>query len=167
MITLSDGRNITADSSSFVITIPVTTTTTVAPTTGPTTVTPKKPVPGDKGLSGGAIAGIVIGVLAFLLLCAFLAYILVFRKKTKQNPTVDPNSNALELNQAKGHGKIINPLAELPSVAWALNDLSVDAVYSILLLYPLETPVSYFSFHNLENLERKKKTSQLFSRTLT
>ena len=95
-------------------------------------------------------------------------------------------------------------LAEVPSVAWVLNGLSVDAVYSNLLLYPPETPFPSLSFHNLllgsllcplafwslldstckglysaklevivagykmaENLERKKKNSEYFSRKLT
>ena len=40
-------------------------------------------------------------------------------------------------------------LAEVPSVARVLNGLSVDAVYSILLLYPPETPVPSLSCRNL------------------
>ena len=40
-------------------------------------------------------------------------------------------------------------LAEVPSVAWVLNGLSVDTVYPILLLYPPETPVPSLSFHNV------------------
>ena len=36
-------------------------------------------------------------------------------------------------------------LAEVPSVAWVLNGLLVDAVYLILLLYPPENPVPSFS----------------------
>ena len=36
-------------------------------------------------------------------------------------------------------------LAEIPSIARVLNGLSVDAVYPILLLYPLETPVPSLS----------------------
>ena len=40
-------------------------------------------------------------------------------------------------------------LAEVPSVAWVLNGLSVESVYTILLLYPLEIPVPSLPFHNL------------------
>ena len=40
-------------------------------------------------------------------------------------------------------------LADVPSVAWVLNGLSVDAVYPILLLYPPETPVPSFVGLNL------------------
>ena len=40
-------------------------------------------------------------------------------------------------------------LAEVPSVAWVLNGLTVDAVYLILLLYPPETPVPSLSCRNL------------------
>ena len=40
-------------------------------------------------------------------------------------------------------------LAEEPSVAWVLNELSVDAVYPILLLYLPETPVPSLSCRNL------------------
>ena len=43
----------------------------------------------------------------------------------------------------------INRLAEVPSVAWVLNGLSVAAVYPMLLLYPPESPVPSLSFHNL------------------
>ena len=40
-------------------------------------------------------------------------------------------------------------LAEVPSVAWVLNGLSVDAVYPILLLYPTETLAPSLSCRNL------------------
>ena len=40
-------------------------------------------------------------------------------------------------------------LAEVPSTAWVLNGLSVDAVYPIVLLYPPETLAPSLPFHNL------------------
>ena len=40
-------------------------------------------------------------------------------------------------------------LAEVPSLAWVLNGLPVDAVYPILLLYSPETPVPSLSCRNL------------------
>ena len=91
-----DGRNITVSPSSFVILLPT--------TTGPSVTTPKRPAPkpGDKGLSGGAIAGIVIGVLAGVAIIAGLMYYFLFRKHTKKDPTVDPNDNVFEMNRAKG-----------------------------------------------------------------
>eukprot|EP00794_Sanderia_malayensis_P018784 gene18784-20675_t len=93
VITLADGRNITADSSSFTITIP-----SVAPSTIMTSLSTKyapKPA-GKKGLSTGAIVGIILGCLIFIVIVVALIYVFAVRKNTKQHSTVEPNGLELQ-----------------------------------------------------------------------
>lgn len=81
------GQQLNADQSSFSSTIlipPYATTTPV-------------PSDDDDGLSDGAIAGIVIGVLVFVIIVIGLMYYFCIRKQTRKDPTVEPNDNVLEL----------------------------------------------------------------------
>ena len=81
------GQQLNADRSSF-------SSTTIIPLYATTT-----PVPSDDddGLSDGAIAGIVIGVLVFVIIVIGLLYYFCIRKQTRKDPTVEPNDNVLEL----------------------------------------------------------------------
>jgi len=55
------------------------------------------PIAVDDGLSGGAIAGIVIGVLIFVFIIAVVVYLLMCKKHTRKDNTVEPNENDVEL----------------------------------------------------------------------
>ena len=78
----------------------------------------------------------------------------VFESFSDGSRSMDLVSHGVLLHDIRGTG-IFNLiylyllLAEVPSVAWVLNGLSVDAVYPIVLLYPPETPVPWLSVHNL------------------
>jgi len=92
VITLWDGKNITADPKSFEI-------LSLSPTlsTGPTVTSTPKPI--DKGLSAGAIAGIVIAVVFFIVVLACIVYYCFIRKHTKRYPLVHPTESGFEMNR--------------------------------------------------------------------
>ena len=97
-----NGTPLTVDSTSYSSVTVKPDGTTDAPVTNP-------PVKKKKsGLSGGAVAGIVIAVIIIILIILILVYILFIRKKTRKDPSVEPNDNVLEL-RGKMRG-VENPL---------------------------------------------------------
>ena len=83
---LFSGQLLVADSASLVVSIDT-----------PAYATPATPTEKDDSLSGGAIAGIVIGVLVFLLLIALVVYFLCGKKHTRKDNQIEPNANDVEL----------------------------------------------------------------------
>lgn len=81
-----EGQLLVADSASLVVSIDT-----------PAYATPATPTEKDDSLSGGAIAGIVIGVLVFLLLIALVVYFLCGKKHTRKDNQIEPNANDVEL----------------------------------------------------------------------
>ena len=91
-----NGQLLSADEVSFsaVILAPATAaTTTLKPT-----ITAKK-----GGLGIGAIVGIAIGCVVVVIIILVVVYMVCIRKKTRKDPTVEPNDNILELK-----GKILD-----------------------------------------------------------
>ena len=96
VITVWDGRTITADPSSFAIIHLSPTPSTKSPVTTPNLPAPN---PRDKSLSAGAIAGIVIAVVFFIVVLACVLYYCFFRKHTKRYPLVHPTQSGFEMNR--------------------------------------------------------------------
>ena len=71
---------------------------TAATTTLKPTITAKK-----GGLGIGAIVGIAIGCVVVVIIILVVVYMVCIRKKTRKDPTVEPNDNILELK-----GKILD-----------------------------------------------------------
>ena len=76
VITLSDGRQLKADSSSFVLVVPT------VPTPTPTTAAPKAASPDSTGLSSGALVGIIVG--SVLAVAMGVGIVFCLKKKTQR-----------------------------------------------------------------------------------
>lgn len=101
-ITLN-GQQLSASPESLVVVI-------LPPPYAPTSDTP--PVHDNDALSGGAIAGIVVGVVLLIVIIIVVAYIFLGKKKTKKDPTVEPNENDVEL-RGKVFEKLLIPVRKI------------------------------------------------------
>ena len=109
VITLADGRNLTADAKSLLVTIII--PSTAAPSTQPPTMgrtgTPKQPTATEApGLSGSATAGIIIGSFIGVVLFVMVIYLFFVRNKARKDRTVkpgpEPNQNLMEMKGKDG-----------------------------------------------------------------
>ena len=90
----------------------------------PSQVPPTTP---SRGLSGGAIAGIVVGVIVAVALVAALAFWFWRRRKRNQNPKCVPIDSAQHMETAEGHPMEV-PAVEPPSYHKTATELSPDTI---------------------------------------
>ena len=91
-----NGKPISVVSSSLTVVIQTPSyATTLKPVT--TIKTTTAPTADDDGLTGSAIAGIVIGVIIFLLLLGVIIYFLGCKKNNRKDKAVETNANDVEL----------------------------------------------------------------------